>query len=153
MRDTALFLHILGVLAFAAGVSVAGVAFEVARRRREPAEIALILGLARMGVRFVVVGVPTLLGFGLWLVHLEHFSLGEGWIAAAIALFGVALALGTLGGRSPRRARELAATLADRGAPMDDDLRALLDDRLSRAANYASAATVVAILALMVFKP
>jgi hypothetical protein len=32
-------------------------------------------------------------------------------------------------------------------------LRALLDNRLSLAANYAAAALVLAILALMVFKP
>jgi hypothetical protein len=35
----------------------------------------------------------------------------------------------------------------------DPALRALLDDRASRAANYLAAAAILAILALMVFKP
>jgi hypothetical protein len=39
------------------------------------------------------------------------------------------------------------------GRGSDAGLQALLDDRLSRTANYASVALVVAILALMVFKP
>ena len=36
---------------------------------------------------------------------------------------------------------------------MSTRLRDLLDDRAARVANYVSAALVVAILALMVFKP
>jgi hypothetical protein len=36
---------------------------------------------------------------------------------------------------------------------VSDQLRALLDDRGSRAANYGSLAIVLAILVLMVFKP
>jgi hypothetical protein len=62
--------------------------------------------------------------------------------------------LGGLGGQRPKRARRLAAELAQEGLPPTCDLRSLLDDRLSRAANYySSAALVLAILALMVFKP
>jgi hypothetical protein len=36
--DVALFFHILGALAFASGIVVAGVAFEAARRRDTPAK-------------------------------------------------------------------------------------------------------------------
>jgi hypothetical protein len=36
---------------------------------------------------------------------------------------------------------------------MSAELRALLDDRLSRALNYLSAALIFAILVLMVYKP
>jgi uncharacterized membrane protein len=148
-----MFLHLLGALLFVAGIVLAGVAFEAARRRRRPAEIALLLGLTRTGVLLVAAGGLLLLGFGLWLVELEGFGYGAGWIQAAIALYLVALALGGAGGQRPKQARRLAVRLADDEAPASAELRALLDDRLSLAANYASAALVLAILALMVFKP
>jgi uncharacterized membrane protein len=153
MEDVALFLHLFGVLVFTAGIAVAGLAFESARRRARPEEIALLLGLTRLGVLLVVAGGLLLLGFGLWLVDLADVGYDAGWVQAAIALFAVVLVLGGLGGQRPKRARLLAARLAEDGAPLNAELRSLLDDRLSRAANYLSAALVVAILALMAFKP
>jgi len=148
-----LFFHLLGVLVFAAGIVVAGVAFESARRRDLPAEISLLLGLARVGAALVLFGGLLLLVCGLWLVELEDVGFGAAWIDAAIALFAVALILGALGGQRPKQARGLAARLARENRKVDAELRALLDDRLSLAANYGSAALVLAILALMVFKP
>jgi uncharacterized membrane protein len=148
-----MFLHLLGALLFVSGIVLAGVAFEVARRRERPGEVALLLGMTRIGVLLVVAGGLLLLGFGLWLVELEGFGYDAGWVQEAIALFVVALLLGGVGGQRPKQARRLAAQLAEEGAPASAELRALLDDRLSLAANYASAAVVLAILALMVFKP
>jgi hypothetical protein len=43
--------------------------------------------------------------------------------------------------------------LAAKDEPLTAELRALLADRPSMAANYAAALAVLAILALMVFKP
>jgi hypothetical protein len=60
--------------------------------------------------------------------------------------------LGGPGGQRPKRARKLARRLAADGAPVNEELRALLDDQVSRAVNYGSLLLVVAILALMVFK-
>ena len=151
--EVALFFHLFGALLFVAGIMVAGVLFEAARRRSDPAEIALLLGITRVGVALVVVGATLTLAFGLWLVHLQDVGYGAGWIDAALALFGVALVLGAVGGQRPKRARLLASRLAASGAPTTSELRALLDDRLSLAANYISAAAVLAILVLMVFEP
>jgi uncharacterized membrane protein len=153
MEDTVLFFHLVGVLLFAAGIAVAGVGFEAACRRERPAEVALLLGLARAGALLVMSGGLLLLVCGLWLVELEDVGFGAGWLDAAIALFAAALLLGGLGGQRPKQARKLAMRLADEGEQVDAELRSLLDDPLSRAANYASAALVLAILALMVFKP
>ena len=94
-----------------------------------------------------------LLGFGLWLVHLGGFGYGDGWIDAALVLFVAAIALGAVGGQRPKQARLLASRLAAEGQSASAELRALLDDRLSRAANYLAAGIAVAILVLMVFKP
>lgn len=153
MDHVALFFHLLGALLFVAGIVLAGAAFETARRRERPAEIALLLGLTRIGVALVAVGSLLLPIFGLWLVHLGHFGYGSGWVEAAIALYVIALALGGLGGQRPKQARQLARTLAEQHAPMNDELRGLLDDPVSRAENYGSLALVLVILVLMVFKP
>jgi uncharacterized membrane protein len=151
--EIALFLHLLGALLFVAGIVVAGVAFEAARRQGQPEAIALLLGLTRVGVLLVVAGGLLVLGCGLWLVDLLGFGFGTGWIVWALVLYGASLALGGFGGQRPKQARRLAAQLAREGKPASAELRALLDDRISLAANYLSAALVLAIVALMVFKP
>lgn len=78
MEDVALFLHLAGALLFVAGIALAGVAFESARRREQPAEIALLLSLTRSGVVLVAAGGLLLLGCGLWLVSLEDVGYGAG---------------------------------------------------------------------------
>ena len=149
--DWALLGHLLGAFLLVGGVVVAGVAFEAARRRRSPREIALLLGLTRVGVLLVAVGGVAALVFGLWLVHLEDVGYGAGWVDAALALFVVMTVLGAVGGQRPKRARKLAARLG--GDDASPELRALLDDRTTLALNYLSAVLLVAIVALMVFKP
>jgi uncharacterized membrane protein len=71
--------HILGVLLFVSGIVVAGVAFEAARRRQRSAEVALLLGLTRVGVVLVAVGGVLAGVFGLWLVHLGDWGYGSAW--------------------------------------------------------------------------
>jgi uncharacterized membrane protein len=151
--ELALLGHLAGVLMFFSGIAVAAVAFASARRREQPGEIALLLAGARVGVLLVAPGTLLVLGGGLWLVDLGSWDLGSGWLSAALALFVAACALGVAGGRRPRQAREHAARLARDGAPADAELRRLLHDPWSRAANHLSGLLVVAILVLMVVKP
>jgi uncharacterized membrane protein len=153
MYNVALFIHLLGALLFFAGITVAGVASEVARRSERASDIALLLSIARIGVLLVAVGGLLLPIFGLWLVHLGHWGYGAGWVDGALGLYVLAMVLGGVGGRRPKRARLLAASLASRGEPISDELAALLEDPISRVINYASLIIVFAILALMVFKP
>jgi uncharacterized membrane protein len=151
--ELALFFHILGAIVFAGGAIVAGVAFEAARRRDAPHDIALLLGLARIGVALVGLGGALVLGFGLWLVHLTDVGFGADWIRWALALFVLSAALGAVAGQRPKRARRLAESLDRERGAATPELRRLLDDPFSRIANSVSAALVVAILALMVWKP
>jgi uncharacterized membrane protein len=153
VEDFALFFHLLGAFLLVAGTAVAGVAFESARRRQSPSEIALLLGLARIGAVLVVLGVLVALAFGLWLVHLGDWGYGAGWVDAAIALLVAAALLGAAGGQVPKRARLLASRLAGDGQPASDELRALLRDRRALAFNYGSALLILAIVVLMVWKP
>ena len=153
MEDVALFGHLLGAFLFVSGTVVAGVAFEAGRRRDDPAEIALLLGLARFGAALVGVGMLAVLAFGLWLVHLGGWGYGAGWVDAAIVLFVLAAALGGFGGQTPKRARRLATRLAGEGRPVTAELRGLLSDRRALLVNYGSALLVLAVLVLMVWKP
>jgi uncharacterized membrane protein len=153
VEDLALFLHLLGAFAFVSGAALAGVVFEAARRRESAAEIALMLGLARVGALLVVLGFLLVLGFGLWLVDLGDWGYGSGWVEAAIGLLVVAMLLGALGGRTPKQARLLASRLAAEGKPASPELRRLLDDRRALALNYLSGLLVLAVLVLMVWKP
>ena len=91
-------------------------------------------------------------GFGLWLVGLEDVG-GAGWVQAAIGLFIVVVALGLARRAAPETCAAAGRPIAERGRAGQPELRALLDDLLSRTANYTSAVLVLAILALMVFKP
>ena len=151
--NVTLVLHLLGAITFVAGIVVAGVAFETARRRRAPAEIALLLSITRIGVLLVALGTLLIAAFGFWLVHLGNWGYGSGWIDTSIALYLAALALGGFGGQRPKQARRLAADLAEQQAPANSQLRALLDDPISRAANYGSLVLILAIVVIMVFKP
>ena len=147
-----LVAHILGALLFFGGALVAGVVFEAAARRQRPSEVALLLGLARVGAAIVLVGAVLVLGTGLWLAS-EIDQLRADWVVAALVLFVLALVLGAMGGQRPKRARRLATDLVRAGENSSSELRKLLTDPWSRAANYASSALVIAILFLMVWQP
>jgi len=153
MDDLALFGHLVGVLLLVSGAVVAGIAFESGRRREAPAEIALVLGLARTGAILAMVGIVLVPVFGFWLVDAEDVSTGAGWLRAAFVLLVAAAVLGGIGGRAPRQARELAARLAAEGKPATPELRALLDEPRARVVNYGSGLLVLAVLVLMVWKP
>ncbi len=151
--EWALFLHILGAVLLFSGMAVAGSGHWAARRRADPREVALLLGLTRVGVVLVGIGTLLVVAFGLWLVDLTGYGYGGEWVVSALALFVVASALGTVGGRQPKRARLLAERLARENAAQSPELRRLLDDRVALVVNSASVLGMVAVLALMVFKP
>lgn len=151
--DVALFFHIFGAILMFCGMAVAGVAFESGRRREDPAEISLILGLSRIGVVLVAAGALLVVVCGFWLSSETDISLGEGWLSAAFGLFLIAAGLGSAAGRRPKEARILATELAAKGSPATPELRKLLDDPASRWGNYAALVLMVAVLALMVFQP
>ena len=153
MYNVVFFFHILGVLAFVSGIVVAGVAFEAARRRVSPAEVAMLLSLSRIGAAVMGPGVLVAGVCGLWLVHLGKWHYGSFWVSGSIVLFVAALALGARGGARPRQARVLASELAAAGAAMTDELTTLLNDRAVLIQNYLSGVLVLAIIAVMCFKP
>lgn len=148
----ALLFHLVAVIAFFSGLAVAAAAQLGALRRERPGEIAAVLGLARMGVLVVGVGMLLVLATGLWLIEETGHSLGDGWLALSLLLLVVAGALGGVGGRKPKEARRLAESQAGGEAP-DPAIRTLLLDPAAMLANVLSAVAALAVLVLMVWRP
>jgi uncharacterized membrane protein len=153
VTDALLFLHLVSAFLFVSGAVTAGVLQVTALRRERPSEIALLLRTTRVAVAILGVGALGSLAFGLALVGHEGIGFGTAWVAAAIALWVAAMALGGLGGRTARHARYLAERLAAQGDRPSEELRALVAHRPSLLLSYASTGAVVAILVLMVWKP
>ena len=153
LYDLALCLHLLGAFSLVSGTVLAGVGFEMARRRTSCAEIALLLGLARIGAVLVVAGTLFAASFGLWLVEIGHWGYGTPWVGAAIGLLTLVVVIGSIGGQRPKQARKLATSLATEGFSPSAELRSLLEDRLAIALNYLAAVALLAIIVLMVVKP
>jgi uncharacterized membrane protein len=153
VTDTLLFLHLLSAFTLVSGAVAAGILQVTALRRDRPSEVALLLRASRPAVLLVIGGAIGALVFGIALAHHLGDSLGEGWISAALALWLVAMVTGELGGRSARKARELAEKLAAEGDRPSEELRALVAHRPSLLLSYASSAAILAIIVLMVFKP
>lgn len=148
-----LFLHVTAAFLFFSGAVVAGLLQFSAMQRTRPSEIALLFRLTRVAVILVGVGSVAALGLGIWLAHYLGYSFGDEWIVAAIVLWFVSVALGGVGGRTYRKARELAEQLAGAEDEPNDELRRLVRSIPALVLSYLSTAALVAIFALMVWKP
>lgn len=146
-------LHVVGAFLFVSGAVAVGVLHRLALRREQPSEIAALLGLTRTAVAIVGLGALLTLGLGIWLVHHQRRSFGEAWISAALALWAASVVLGAAGGRSARKARHAAERLAADGDRPSSDLQRALRQPLAHVSNYGSFLAVLAVLALMVWRP
>ena len=154
-RDWALAVHLLGVVFLFSGMSIAGVLHAAARRQERPSQVALLLGLTRVGVLFVGAGGLLVLVGGFWLIEESDgfYSLGDGWVAAGLVLLLVASVLGWVGGQQPKRARKLAEQLAREGDHPNVDLWRMLGDPAALALNYAAAGAIFVAFVIMIWKP
>ena len=145
--------HMLGAFLFVSGAVAVGALHALATRRGKPSEVAFLLGLTRPAVAVVGVGALATLGLGAWLVDYEGRDWGDGWLTAALLLWIASVILGAFGGRSTRHTRYLADRLAAEGDRPSDELRSALSSPLTQVLNYGSFLAVVAVLALMIWKP
>jgi hypothetical protein len=131
MYGTLLFLHLLAAAALVTTVVVfSAFALGAARDSR-------ILAVAN--VLWAVGGLGTLV-FGVWLaVYLKAYDVLDGWIIAAVVLWGIATELG-------RRAQVGFATrFPGEGAGAPPRAAALM--------HWLRSAVVLALLVVMIFKP
>ena len=148
------FLHVAGAFMVVAGATIAGILNFSALRRDRPSEIVVLFRLTHVAVVSVMVGMTVALVFGLWLVvDMDFVEWSDAWVIVALILWVVANALGSNGGRRDKRTRQLAERLAAEGDVATPELRAALRDPTSLALSYGSGVAVIAILALMIWKP
>lgn len=152
-HDWLLFLHVTGAFFVLGGAVMAAVFNVAALRRSRPSEIALLFRLARVAVVTIGAGMVLTLVFGLWLVHDVGYGWGQTWIVLALVLWLVSNALGGIGGGREKRVRRLAERLATEGDAPSPELTARLRDPVWLALSWGSGLLIVAILALMIWKP
>ena len=131
---TLLFLHVLGAFTMVAGLGLF-VAILLAAQRRPESGIAIRFVPAAT----VIWGVGSIAAivFGIWLaIHVNGYSLTDGWIIAAIVLW---IAGGALGGRIGRSYRSLRD-----GGTLDPQAASL---------HIALVIVVLVILIDMIYKP
>jgi uncharacterized membrane protein len=148
-----LLFHVTGAFLLLGGGAIAAALNLAALRRDRPSEIVLLFGLIRIAVVAIMVGTGLAFVFGLWLVHEAHYGYGDGWVVAAILLLIVANALGGIGGKRDERTAKLARELAASGDAPSAELRARVRDPISLALSYGSGLVLIAVLALMIWKP
>ena len=153
--DWLLFLHITGAFLFTGGVFVAGAFNLVAQSRERPSEIALFLGLTRYAVVVIGVGSLMTLVFGLWLVSEapRGYGYGQAWVIAAIVLWIVGNAIGGQGGSREKATRVFAERLAEENDAPSAELRARMRDPLTVVLSYGGGVLLIAMIAVMVWKP
>jgi len=86
-HDWLLLIHVAGAFSVLAGALLAVVLNQAAMRRSRPSEVALLLGLTRVAVVLISVGMVVALAVGLWLVDDTAYDLGDAWIGAALVLW------------------------------------------------------------------
>ncbi len=152
-RDLALFLHLIGMIAMVGGAVGVGALRVLAISRARPSESAVLLGAARPLVPVVGAGLVLAVGAGFWLAGRSGVALGSGWLVASYVLVGYLAVVGAVAGRRDRRTRELAERVASHGDGPTAELTRRLRDPLALTLNLSMLAAMLAIVALMVWKP
>jgi uncharacterized membrane protein len=151
--DWLLFLHVTGAFLVIGGAVMAGVFNLAALRSERPSDVVLLFRFARVAVAAIGVGMGLTLGFGLWLVHHVGYGWGQTWIVLALVFWVLSNALGGIGGKREKNVRKLAERLTAEGDAPSAELSAHLRDPVWLALSWGSGVVVIAILALMIWKP
>jgi uncharacterized membrane protein len=151
--DWLLFVHVLGAFSFLGGIAALAALQIAAMSSVRASDVALFMTLGRVGEVMVNAGAVVALVFGIWLALDLDYGLDEPWIVASLALWVLSAVLGYFGGKRYAAARREATRLAAGDDRPSTELDALLRDPVAMLVNWGGATAVLAILALMVFKP
>jgi uncharacterized membrane protein len=151
--DWLLFLHVTGAFLVIGGAAMTGVFNFSALRSERPSDVVLFFRFARVAVGAIGVGMVLTLGFGLWLVHDAGYGWGETWIVLALVLWVLSNAMSGIGGKREKQVRALAERLTAEGDAPSPELSARLRDPVGLALSWGSGIVVIAILAIMIWKP
>jgi uncharacterized membrane protein len=149
-----LIFHMTGAFLVLGGAVFGGILNFFAMQRDRPSEIVVLYRMVRIAVSSISIGMVLTLVFGLWLIgDLDFVKWSNAWVIIALILWVVAGAFGGIGGKRERATRELAERLATAGDAPSPELRARMRDPLTLALSWGSGLVVIAILALMIWKP
>jgi uncharacterized membrane protein len=149
-----LVFHMTGAFLVVGGAVFGGILNVFALKRERPSEVVVLYRLVRIAVVAIGVGMTVALIFGLWLVaDLDFVKWSNAWVIIALILWVVANALGSAGGRREKETRALAERLAADGDTGTAELRSRMRDPVTLALSWGSGLAVLAILALMIWKP
>ena len=152
------FIHVLGVLAFAFGHGTSAVVAFKVRGEREPARIAALLEVSQVSTAVMYVGLLVLLAGGIAAGVVGQWF-GQPWIWAAIVV--LVLTMGAMYAVASEYYLRVRRALGQRGprdkvppAPLPaSELVALLDSRRPEALTAIGVIGLAVIVWLMVFKP
>lgn len=150
--DLLLFLHLAGAFLFVGG-ALAAAALRLEALRRDAGEVALLLRAVRPLVAAIGVGLLLAVGFGVLLARRLGYGLDAGWLVATYALLAWIVLVGAAAGRQDRRTRELAQALSSESRTTDAVLARRLRDPLNLGLDASLVLAVLAIVALMVWRP
>jgi uncharacterized membrane protein len=149
-----LVFHMAGAFLVLGGAVFGGVLNVFALQRERPSEVVTLFRMVRIAVASISAGMTLTIVFGLWLVaDLDFVEWSDAWVIVALVLWVAANALGGAGGRREKATRELAQRLAAEGDAPSSELRARMRDPLTLALSWSSGVAVLAILAVMIWKP
>ncbi len=148
-----LFLHVTAAFALISAITLYTVALIAGWGRDRPSQVAILFRFPRPAGVLVGLGAAGVLVFGIWLALDQDYGIGDEWVLAAIALWIVSVAAGVLIGKEFAPAQKLAEELAREGDQPSADLAARMRSRRGLLLHALSTGSVLAMAALMVFKP
>ena len=153
--DWLLFLHVLSAFAMIAGYVVFTGAIAAGRNIDRAEDATVLFRVVRPANWLAGIGTVGTIVLGIWLaLYLDAYEIWDGWILASLVLWAVATETGRREDLAYRRAREFARTLVAEGrTDSSTELRDLLRTRQGLLMHVLGSVAVLAILALMIFKP
>ena len=152
--DWLLALHLLAAFALVAALVVFTAVMVADWGEARPQRAAAFFLLARVGGPLIAAGAALTLILGIWLaIDLDAYQPWDGWIIAAIVLWGIGGYTGSKVGAHYTSLQETVDRLAAQGNEPNAELAAKLSDRSIRTLHVITVVAFTAILVLMIFKP
>jgi Predicted integral membrane protein (DUF2269) len=154
-EDWIFALHLLTAATLVGSLVMSWIVVVALRSADTPAATLSLNRVALVGTATTVVGLVGVLGFGLWLAILrDDFQVWDGWVIAAILLWGLATAALLRSfleyARTVAKARALAASGQTGASP---ELTALNRTSTGLALRALASAAIVLIVVDMIWKP
>ena len=133
-----------------------------------PIVIVALLRIMRTAVPVVIFSLIAVVCFGFWMAKLEDIDLSSNWLIAVYVLVSYMLIVGMIAGKFDRQTREMAEQVVANGSsessnniennvsavtPVQLELGNRLRDPRNMVLNASMFASVLVVIALMVFKP